>query len=228
MAIVKTNPKQKIVKVYKQPTNNEKKENYYSKINLNAMNAAACDLDAGAFKLWIYFARNQQHYEFALSSTDAANNFGLKKKQYDNAVAQLIEKGYLVNTNGLKYNFNEIPDVSKGYNEESNSSDVSKRYNDDVSKRYNRMYPKDTRNTTTTTNNITEESSISTSYEVEKLSIEVEPEVVETSSKEEALTEVSYAQAVSIWGDEFIINGNILTFKEGTLNYGKKYRVIGG
>lgn len=228
MAIVKTNPKQKVVKVYKQPTNNEKKENYYAKINLNAMNAAACDLDAGAFKLWVYFARNQQHYEFALSSTDAANNFGLKKKQYDNAVAQLIEKGYLVNTNGLKYNFNEIPDVSKGYNEEANSSDVSKRYNGDVSKRYNRMYPKDTRNTTTTTNNITEESSISTSYEVEKLSIEVEPEVVETSSKEEALTEVSYAQAVSIWGDEFIINGNILTFKEGTLNYGKKYRVIGG
>lgn len=140
-----------------------------------------------------------QLYNFALSSADAAN------------------------TNGLKYNFNEIPDVSKGYNEEANLSDVSKRYN--------RMYPKDTRNitpTTNITNNITEESSISTSYEVEKLSVEVEPEAVETSSKEEALTEVSYAQAVSIWGDEFIINGNILTFKEGTLNYGKKYRVIGG
>ena len=239
MAIVKTNPKQKVVKVYKQPTNNEKKENYYAKINLNAMNAAACDLDAGAFKLWVYLAKNQQHYEFALSSADAANNFGLKKKQYDNAVAQLIEKGYLVNTNGLKYNFNEIPDVSKRYNEEANFSDVSKRYNDDVSKRYNddvskrynQKYPKDTRNitpTTNITNNITEESSVSTSYEVEKLSIEVEPEAVETSSKEEALTEVSYSQAVSIWGDEFIINGNILTFKEGTLNYGKKYRVIGG
>ena len=79
MAIVKTNPKQKVVKVYKQPTNNEKKENYYAKINLNAMSAAACDLDAGAFKLWVYFAKNQQHYEFALSSTDAANNFGLKR-----------------------------------------------------------------------------------------------------------------------------------------------------
>lgn len=145
-----------------------------------------------------------QLYNFALSSADAAN------------------------TNGLKYNFNEIPDVSKGYNEEANLSDVSKRYNDDVSKGYNRMYLKDTRNTTPTTNNITEESSVSTSYEVEKLSIEVEPEAVETSSKEEALTEVSYSQAVSIWGDEFIINGNILTFKEGTLNYGKKYRIIGG
>ena len=219
MAIVKTNPKQKVVKVYKQPTNNEKKENFYAKINLNAMNAAACDLDAGAFKLWVYFAKNQQHYEFALSSTDAANNFGLKKKQYDNAVAQLIEKGYLVNTNGLKYNFNEIPDVSKRYNEEANFSDVSKRYS--------QKYLKDTRNITSTTNNITEESSISTSYEVEKLSIEVEPEAIETNSKEEVLTEVSYAQAVSLWGDEFIINGNILTFKEGTLNYGKKYRIIG-
>ena len=93
------------------------------------------------------------------------------------------------------------------------------------------MYPKDTRNitlTTNITNNITEESSISTSYEVEILSVEIEPEAVETSSKEEVLTEVSYAQAVSLWEDEFIINGNILTFKEGTLNYGKKYRVIGG
>ena len=45
-----------------------------------------------------------QLYNFALSSADAAN------------------------TNGLKYNFNEIPDVSKGYNEEANLSDVSKRY----------------------------------------------------------------------------------------------------
>ena len=233
MAIVKTNPKQKVVKVFKQPTDNAKKENYYAKINLAAMSAAALDLDAGAFKLWVYFAKNQQHYEFALSSKDAAESFGLKKKQYDNAVAQLIDKGYLVNVSGLKYNFNELAVVSKGNNEEANFPDVSKGNNDDVSKRYNtdvskgnnQKYPEDTRNTTpttTTTDNITE-SSISTLDRVEKLSIEVEPEAEEV---EEKLMEITRSQLNNLYNpDEYIINGNIVSFKQGTLNYGRKFKL---
>ena len=161
---IKTNPEQKIVKVNKQPTDNTKRENYYAKINLVAMSNAAIDLDAGAFKLWIYFAKNQDNYEFALSSKDAAENFGLKKKQYDNAVAQLIDKGYLNQIAGLKYSFCEAPVVSKDNNEEEKensvvskgyNSVVSKGYNVDVSKGNNVLYPKDTRNITDTTDNTT-------------------------------------------------------------------------
>lgn len=43
------------------------------------MEAAALDLKAGAFKLWVYFAKNQNEYVFALSNKDVADSFGIKK-----------------------------------------------------------------------------------------------------------------------------------------------------
>lgn len=101
----KTSSNQKVVKVNKEKCD---KANLYATINLEAMNRAAIDLDAGAFKLWIYFAKNQNDYQFALSSKDALETFGLKKRQYDNAIKDLITKGYLVNTNGNYYNFIEM------------------------------------------------------------------------------------------------------------------------
>ena len=135
----KTVPNQKIVVVQKETCD---KSNLYAAINLNAMNTAAIDLDAGAFKLWVYFAKNQDGYEFALSSKDAAENFGLKKKQYDKAVKELIEKGYLLLAKGNLYFFNEIAVVPKGNN-------------DVVPKRYNVLYQKGTRNNTYNTKNNT-------------------------------------------------------------------------
>lgn len=73
-------PNQKIVRIEKEPCG---KGNLYAAINLKALEAAAQNLDAGAFKLWIYFAKNQNGYEFALSSKDANTTFGLGKSQYD-------------------------------------------------------------------------------------------------------------------------------------------------
>jgi len=101
-----TVPNQKIVKVEKEPCG---KGNLYAAINLKAMEAAAQDLDAGAFKLWIYFAKNQNGYEFALSSKDAKDTFGLGKSQYDTAVKKLISSGYLTNTQDNYYTFSETP-----------------------------------------------------------------------------------------------------------------------
>lgn len=75
-----TVPNQKIVRIEKEPCG---KGNLYAAINLKALEAAAQNLDAGAFKLWIYFAKNQNGYEFALSSKDANTTFGLGKSQYD-------------------------------------------------------------------------------------------------------------------------------------------------
>lgn len=112
---IKTVPNQKVIKVNKEICN---KDNKYAAINLEAMESAACELDAGAFKLWIYFAKNQNGYEFALSQKAVEECFGMKKKQYDNAVNQLIEKGFLVVSKGNHYIFNEkIPVVPKGNNE---------------------------------------------------------------------------------------------------------------
>lgn len=101
-----TVPNQKVIRIEKEPCG---KGNLYAAINLNAMEAAAQALDAGAFKLWIYFAKNQNGYEFALSSKDAHATFGLGKSQYDTAVKKLISSGYLTNTQGNQYIFSEIP-----------------------------------------------------------------------------------------------------------------------
>ena len=68
---------------------------------------------AAAFKLWIYFAKNQNKYVFALSSSEVEESFGMKIKQYNNAVNTLIDKGYLINTSGNNYTFNEIPVITK-------------------------------------------------------------------------------------------------------------------
>jgi hypothetical protein len=72
------------------------------------MECAAKHLEsAAAFQLWIYFAKNQDNYTFALSSKDVENTFGMKIKQYNNAIKTLIDKGYLVNTEANNYTFYE-------------------------------------------------------------------------------------------------------------------------
>lgn len=104
MANIKLVPNQKAVKVNKEPCN---KNNLYAAINLQAMEEAARNLDAAAFKLWVYFAKNQNGYEFALSSKDVLDTFGMKKDQYNRATEVLIKANYLVQTQGSYYTFNE-------------------------------------------------------------------------------------------------------------------------
>ena len=74
------------------------------------MELAARGLNAGAFKLWCYFAKNQSGYQFALSSADAEATMGIKIKQYNNAVDELIQKRYLVRSvdGGNHYDFYEV------------------------------------------------------------------------------------------------------------------------
>lgn len=101
----KTSPNQKTITIQKEDCN---KQNYYAAINLNALELAAIDLKSGAFKLWIYFAKNQNNYTFGLSNKAVAEQFGIKKDQYDSAVKELIEKGYLIETAKNKYVFKEL------------------------------------------------------------------------------------------------------------------------
>ena len=72
----KSSPNQKIIKVNKEKCD---KQNYYAAINLNALESAALKLKSGAFKLWVYFAKNQDEFEFALSNKAVAETFGIKK-----------------------------------------------------------------------------------------------------------------------------------------------------
>lgn len=81
------------------------------------MEKAARELDAAAFKLWIYFAKNQNGYEFALSSKDVLDTFGMKRDQYNGAVEKLIKANYLVKVSGNSYTFNENAVIVKSNNE---------------------------------------------------------------------------------------------------------------
>lgn len=138
-----TVPNQKIIKVNKEICNSN---NYYAAINLNALENAAKDLKSGAFKLWVYFAKNQNNFTFALSSKAIEDNFGIKIKQYNNAVQELVEKGYLIQENGNVYIFKEQPQtvMTKGNNE------VMTKGNDE-------LLPKEIRNNTNNTNNNTKQ-----------------------------------------------------------------------
>lgn len=102
-----TVPNQKVINVNKQPAD---KDNIYAVINIEAMEKAAQDLESKAgFKLWCYFAKNQNGYQFALSSKAVENQMGIKIKAYNAAIAELIEKGYLVKSEGNNYDFYELP-----------------------------------------------------------------------------------------------------------------------
>ena len=140
MSNYKTVPNQKVVCVCKAKAD---KDNYYATINLNALFTASKDLQAGAFKLWIYFAKNQNNFTFALSSKEVEENFGIKIKQYNNAVEELLNKGYLVCEKGNMYKFYEI--AQKG------NSVITKEDNEVITKCNNELLPKETRNITNNT-----------------------------------------------------------------------------
>ena len=89
---MQTYANQKVVTVYKQPCNSA---NIYMTLNLKALGTAARSLSYGAFKLFIYFAKNQDGYCFALSSKDITQCFGMSRSAYNSAIHELIEKGYL-------------------------------------------------------------------------------------------------------------------------------------
>lgn len=162
MANYKTVPNQKVVKVQKELCN---KQNIYAAINIDAMESAARALDAGAFKLWVYFAKNQDGYEFALSSKEVEVTFGMKIKQYNNAVDNLIEAGYLVRQGDSNtYHFNEKPVITKEDNEETNKNSlmpkgnnavITKKDNAVITKSNNALLPQGIRNNTNTTLNNT-------------------------------------------------------------------------
>lgn len=123
-----TVPNQKIITVIKHKCD---KNNLYSTINLQVKREAAQNLDAGAFKLWNYFADNQSYYTFGLSRTAIENAYGIKKRQYDNGIQELIEKKYLVKVEGTnnQYNFYEAPWLENNKNATWQQKDTTEQSN---------------------------------------------------------------------------------------------------
>lgn len=64
---------------------------------------AARQLNAGAFKFWTYLYKEGMHFGcYDLSSKRVQKDFGIKKTQYNSAIKELIEKGYLVQSLEVK------------------------------------------------------------------------------------------------------------------------------
>lgn len=71
------------------------KNHLFATMNLNALQEAMKNLKGNSgFKLWCYFNKNQDQYEFELSQK-ACEEWGIKKDSYYNGVNELINKGYL-------------------------------------------------------------------------------------------------------------------------------------
>lgn len=91
---IATVPNQRILTINKEPTD---KEHKYTVNNLEAIDEAAFNLQKKAsFKLYIYLAKNQDKYKFALSSSHFMAWAGVAKTAYDSAFKELEEKGYLI------------------------------------------------------------------------------------------------------------------------------------
>ena len=76
------------------------------------MQKAVKDLTPAQFQVWLYFAKNQSGYTFAVSPSAALNEFGIKKDTFQKAKQVLKQKGYLIENLAKGKNhwiFKEVP-----------------------------------------------------------------------------------------------------------------------
>lgn len=101
-------PNQKSVVINKAPTD---KNHLYMCLNIDALQKAMNDLTPAQLKVWMYFAKNQNNYEFELSSVAVCGFCNISDKTYRDAVKTLVAKRYLIQSEGNKrlYDFYEIP-----------------------------------------------------------------------------------------------------------------------
>lgn len=105
--IVYTVPNQRVVETMKAECNGRCKENYFTECNLNSLRKALKELSPNAFKLYMYFAKNQDGYTFALSRADVMNATNISASTYTRAINEMMEKGYLVQSKGRFYEFHD-------------------------------------------------------------------------------------------------------------------------
>ena len=147
---------QKTVSIYKEPCD---KNNLYTAINLSALQEAVSTLSGDGFKMWVYFAKNQNEWRMSLSSKHAEETFKLSKRRYDNAIKELIDNHYLVDVN---IDPNDVANLWAFYEKpQEGLVDLKTKplQQNEISLDNDEIKPcldDDTRNTTTTTKNTTD------------------------------------------------------------------------
>ena len=131
-------PNQKIVHIV--PRTKRDAEHLFATMNIDALQAAVQDLKGSALKLWLYFNKNQDGYQFELSQK-ACRDWGIKKDSYYAGVEELVSKGYLVpiyvGSNIYKFYEKAIAEKPKEFSENENRSTVFQKIPSDFPERNN-------------------------------------------------------------------------------------------
>ena len=96
----------KITGSHKEPCD---KNHVYALINQDAIQNAMFSLKPSTVKVWFYFAKNQEGYEFDLSSVAVCGFCNISDKTYREAIKELTDLRYLVQTGKNTFEFYEIP-----------------------------------------------------------------------------------------------------------------------
>ena len=107
-----TYPNQRTVKIHREDI----KTDFLGIKNENWM-AAARDLRAHAFLLYLYFASNANNFTLALSQVAVQEAIGMPRSTYHDQFRILLNKGYLVETSSNHYDFFEKPKPRDGAQE---------------------------------------------------------------------------------------------------------------
>lgn len=115
MSEYNSNPNQRSITTHKEMTDDKCADNYYAKINLNALKDAMKKLTPKAFELWIYLSKNQNNHFFWLSKVDFLSWSNVGETSYYNAFNELKKFGYLIEREGKnnQYDFYEKPKEKK-------------------------------------------------------------------------------------------------------------------
>lgn len=71
--------------------------------------AASRDLGAHALRLYLYLAANANNYTIALSPAAVSRDIGMPRSTYHDQFHKLVDRGYLVPSNGNTFEFYEVP-----------------------------------------------------------------------------------------------------------------------
>lgn len=105
-----SNPNQRSIRIHKEKTDDKSIDNYYTKINLNALRNAMSSLTPKAFELWMYLSKNVDNHFMWLSKVDFLSWSNIKSTSYYEAFNELKSLGYLVEKDVKnQYDFYEIP-----------------------------------------------------------------------------------------------------------------------
>ena len=82
----------------------------YTMINIEALKILLnSNLSDRAIKLWLYFASNQDGYEFELSPAYIQKEWGFSDSTYKRAKSDLIAANYLIQTKDGSWEFYDFP-----------------------------------------------------------------------------------------------------------------------